>query len=176
MCAPLALADTLVFSSGRTVSGTVLQTNESNILLLTDYGALNYSPSIIKEVRMERAEELDVASTNRLPASKQALLLLSRQPWASNLKQIPATVIDKGILRNVPYISFRCGEDYEVNIYGDLDHPAGIEAGVYRDLLGEAAAKTNCLEFVSRLLSKPQDRELVQGLILEKDLRTREGL
>ena len=69
MCAPLALADTLVFSSGRTVSGTVLQTNESNILLLTDYGALNYSPSIIKEVRMERAEELDVASTNRLPAS-----------------------------------------------------------------------------------------------------------
>jgi hypothetical protein len=166
----------LVFLSGRTVSGTVVQTNETNILLLNDYGAFNYFPSIVKEVRIERAEEPYVTNTNRLPSCRQALLLLGSQPWASNLKQIPATVIDKGIMRNVPYVSFRCGEDYEVNVYGDLDHPAGIEAGVYRNLLGVGAAKSDCLKFISRLLSQAADREIVQGLVLDKDLRTRDGL
>jgi hypothetical protein len=128
----LVFSDTLVFESGRTVTGTVLQTNDVNVLMLTDSGALNYARVIIAEIKLDRAEELDAHGTNRIPNYRTALLCLSRQPWATDLKQIPATVIDKGILRNVPYVSYRCGELYEVNIYGDLDHPAGIEAGVYR--------------------------------------------
>jgi hypothetical protein len=154
VCAPLALADTLVFSSGRTVNGTVLQTNENNILLLNDYGALNYSRSIIKEVRIERAEDLYVASTNRFPSSKQALLLLSRRPWASNLKQIPATVIDKGILRNVPYISFRCGGDYEAKPYVE-----GVSL-IWRDATGSAG--------VLMLAELPEDLRAQFGYDAEK--------
>jgi hypothetical protein len=174
--APTALADTLLFSSGRTVTGTVLQTNANYVLLLTDYGMLNYSPLIIKEIKIERAEEPDVASTNRLPSLKQALLQLGVQPWASALRQIPATVIDKGMLRDVPYMSFRCGEDYEVNIYGDPEHPAGIEAGVYRKLIGDAAARENCVGFVARVLNHQPDRQLLHELNLDRDLRALDGL
>lgn len=173
---PSAFADTLVFSSGRTVSGIVLQTNDVNVLMLTDYGALNYSPAIIKEIKMERAESVDPYGTNRIPDSKNLLLRLSRQPWATNLKQIPATVIDTGIMRNVPYVSFQCGEDYEVNIYGDLDHPAGIEVGVYRKLIENALAKANCAKFMADNLGQATDKEAVRRLDQTKDLKTVDGL
>jgi len=144
--------------------------------MLTDYGTLTYSRSIIKEIKVDRAEAVDFPSTNRLPDSRSVLVLLSRQQWASNLKQIPATVIDKGVLRNVPYISFRCGEDYEINIYGDPDHPAGVEAGVYRKLVEDGPARMNCLEFVGALLGRPVDKEVVRGLDIKKDLKTSDGL
>ncbi len=45
--------------------------------------------------------------------------------------QIPATVIDNGEYRNVPYLSFRINGDVELNIYGDPDDPAAVEVGVY---------------------------------------------
>lgn len=66
----------------------------------------------------------------------------------AGLVQIPATVIDKGVLRNVPYKSYRAG-DYEVNVYGDPDQPARVEIGVYRSLLTSQDAKHNCVDFLT---------------------------
>jgi hypothetical protein len=61
----------------------------------------------------------------------------------------------------VPYISFRCGDDYECNVYGDLDHPAGVELGVYRNLLQNQAAKSNCASFIEAVLPRPSDKSAV---------------
>jgi len=154
------------------VEGTILQTNSNDVLLLRDHGTSHYSPQIIKEIHIARAEALETADTNRLSGYRTILLRLSEQPWASGLQQIPATVVDKGNLRNVPYISFRCADDYEINIYGDLDHPSGIEAGVYRKLLGDASAKANCVQFIASVLGQGTDKEFLQGLNLQKDLLT----
>jgi hypothetical protein len=171
-----AFADKLVLVGDQTITGTVLQTNEDHVLLLTDYGTESIIRSIIRKTSIDRINRAEMSGTNRLPDSKGLILFLSEQPWASNLKQIPATVVDKGIVRNVPYISFRCGEDYEVNIYGDLDHPAAIEAGVYRKLLEDGSAKSNCVAFVSALLGRGPDKAIVQSLDAEKDLKTFDGL
>jgi hypothetical protein len=85
-------------------------------------------------------------------------------------------VIDKGTLRNVPYVSFRCNEDYEVNIYGDLKNPAGIEVGVYRKFVNDEMAKGNCLKFISSLLGDRADRDVLSALSLKQDLKQRNGL
>jgi len=168
-------ADTLVLQT-RSVTGTVLQTNGDNVLLLTDYGTLNYSLGIIKEIKIERAEAVEFSATNRLPDAKNLVLFLSRLPWAANLKQIPATVIDKGILRNVPYVSYRCGEAYEVNIYGDPNAPAGIEAGVTGTLVNDDAAKNHCTGLTAAVLGRSEDREVLKNLNLQKDVKTSDGL
>ena len=97
------------------------------------------------------------------------------QSWASGLQQIPATVIDKGVLRHVPYKSFRAG-DYEVNIYGDPDNPAGVEVGIYKSLIQSRDAKSQCMEFMSALLNDPADRELLKSLKLTEDIKIRDGL
>jgi hypothetical protein len=166
----------LVFSNNRTISGTVLQTNDDEVLLLTGYAAFNFSKSNIKEIKTERGEVVQPLKADRFPDFKKTVLLLSKQVWATNLTPIPATVIDKGILRNVPYSSFRCGEDYEINVYGDLQHPAGIEIGIYRKLLENTSAKDNCLKFIGNLLGQTADKEIVQGLDLKKDVKIRDNL
>lgn len=169
---PMVFGDTLVKLNNGSVSGTAIQTNGDDVLVLMDYAAFNFSKANLTEIKTELTEAVEFSSTNRFPDFKRVVLFLSKQPWATNLSPIPATVIDKGILRNVPYTSFRCGEDYEVNIYGDLNHPAGFEIGVYRKLLTDDSAKNNCVKFISSLLSQSADKEIMQGLDLKKDLKT----
>jgi hypothetical protein len=53
-----------------------------------------------------------------------------------------------------------------------LENPAGIEIGVYRKLVNDSSAKDNCVKFISNVLAQPADREVVQGLDLNKDLKT----
>jgi hypothetical protein len=174
--ASVLFGDTLVFSTGRTLSGIILQTNGDDLLVLTKYAAFNFSKTNIKEIKADTMEASESSSPGRLPNFKQAILFLSKQPWVVNLTPIPATVIDKGILRNVPYTSFRCNGDYEVNIYGDLENPSGIEIGVYRKLLNDSSAKENCVQFINGLLSQSADKEILLGLDLKKDLKTHDGL
>ena len=171
-----AFADSIKLSSGQEITGTIVQTNEGDVLVLTPNAAFEYSKSRVQEIEAEPRSASGVAGTNRLPGFETAILVLSRQPWATNLTPIPATVIDKGILRNVPYNSFHCGADYEVNVYGDVQNPAGVEIGVYHGLTSDDSAKSNCLNFISGLLADPADRGVLRGLKRTKDLQTRDGL
>jgi hypothetical protein len=76
---------------------------------------------------------------------------------------------------HVPYQSFRSG-DYEVNVYGDPQRPAGLEVGVYKDLLKSHLAKTRCVEFLATVLTEPADRAVLRSLKLAQDTRERSGL
>src|SRR5258708_6978135 len=92
-----------------------------------------------------------------------------------SIQKIPATVIDKGILKDVPYQSFKCG-DYELNIYGDPDRPACLEIGVRNELLKSVEAKSNCVEFIKAMLNRPDDQAVLLSLKREKDMKRRAGL
>lgn len=88
------------------------------------------------------------------------------------LQQIPSEVIDNGILRYVPYISYEA-EQYQLNIYGDPQHPAAVEIGVYAS---KDSTKEEVRSVMAGLLQKAADRELVHGLALKKDQLERDGL
>jgi hypothetical protein len=174
-----ATADVLVLKNGDVIQGRVLQTNETGILFQCDYTTVTYPLRMVKQVQEEARVADRLASsayTNNLPPWGGAIMKLAKAPWAHDLRQIPATVIDKGVLKNVPYMSFRCGVDYEVNIYGDPDNPAGIEIGVYRSLLQDDQAKSNCLAFVQTLMPSEHDKAQVsaalakQGIITEGEM------
>jgi len=175
-CGSVTLADTLLFTNGRTVSGKVIQTNGDEILVLTPYAAYNYSRAHLKEIKTEAEEFASPSNTNRVSDFRQAILVLSSQFWATNITPIPATVVGKGVLRNVPYSSFQCGENYEVNIYGDLDHPAGIEIGIYKTLIDDKSRQSNCIQFMSDLFAQAADKALLQALDLKKDLKILDDL
>ncbi|QRK12444.1 hypothetical protein JQX13_21900 [Archangium violaceum] len=88
------------------------------------------------------------------------------------LQQVPSEVIDNGILRYVPYLSYEA-EQYQLNIYGDPQHPAAVEIGVYA---GKDGTKQEVRSVMAGLLQKAADREVVHGLALEKDQLERAGL
>ena len=104
----------------------------------------------------------------QLPACSNVVAALQKQPWCGAVKAIPATVIDKGVLRYVPYCSFQSG-DYELNVYGDPNNPAGVEIGAYRATATNAQARTQCRDFVASILRSEGQRTILRGLDLEKD-------
>jgi hypothetical protein len=121
-------------------------------------------------------DEMDRRQSSRLADVSHSLEVAASKPYLKGLVQIPATVIDKGILRNVPYQSFRAG-DYEVNVYGDPDQPAGLEIGINRGLLKSMAARRNCIDFVGSVMSDPADQKLLTALkLMRKDMVILDGL
>jgi hypothetical protein len=121
---------------------------------------------LIKDVRKEDdPDAVEYAGTNGIPHWGVIISHLAKSSWAHDLKQILATVIDSGIFKDVPYVSFRCATSgYEVNIYGDLDRPAGIEIGTLNYLLRDNTAKSNCIEFISNVLMRAEDVRVVRAL------------
>ena len=115
------------------------------------------------------------AGPSRIPTRAKARSAAAATAWGKSLGQIPSTVIDKGVLRNIPYLSYRAGE-YELNVYGDPAAPAGVEIGIHKDLLKSAAAKKNCVDLMSGLLADAADKTLLASLKLEGDKKARAGV
>lgn len=172
-------ADVVVLESGKVITGNVLQSDADGVLVQMEYGTFRYPASMIKDVRKEKmAAPSESPSTQRIPNWAKIVSILSTNTWAHELKQIPATVIDNGILKEVPYVSFRCNTaGYEINIYGDLDHPAGVEIGAINYLVKSEQAKTNCLNFISSVLTSDADKNIVPTLDLNgKKFEKRDGM
>jgi hypothetical protein len=114
----------------------------------------------------------DKASLKPLPNRTRSRAVVAARPWAKGLKQIPSTVIDKGVLRHVPYTSYRAGE-YELNVYGDPAAPACVEIGIHGKLLESPAARKNCFDVMNALFTDPEDRKLLASLNQREDKKTR---
>ena len=48
-----------------------------------------------------------------------------------SFREIPATAIDIGYLKNIPYLSFRINGRMEMNVYGNPENPVCLEFGIY---------------------------------------------
>jgi hypothetical protein len=89
-----------------------------------------------------------------LPSRDATFDALQASGYAEKPEQIPATYIDEGILRNVPYVSYRVGENRELNVYGDLSAPACVEIGLYAPLIDSQDERRRCLALIHRLVPK----------------------
>ncbi len=162
-------ADFLVLKSGYVIFGKVKSRGPQGIELQRTSGTYPYAPATITR---EYEASKDSSLPNRLlPGFGPVIDRLGTEAWASEVKQIPAIVISKGILRNVPYISFRFGVDYEANIYGDPENPACIEIGFYRSLLKNPDAKRNCMAYVAAMFAGTPLETSIGELNLESDLK-----
>ena len=179
-----ASADKIMFQSGRIMVGQVIQKDDQHVVIRLDHGITTIPTSMVQSIEitpppvLEKPKASGVAerARSRIPTWDTVTAALAKQKWATNLMPIPATVVDKGQMRYVPYKSYRCGEDYEVNIYGDPDAPAAVEIGVYRSLLKDEAAKTNCIEFIASVMGDQTDAQILRSLKRTQDLIVRNDL
>src|SRR5208282_164112 len=158
-------ADVLILNTGNVVAGTILQQDEEGVLLQMKVGTYRYPLSLIRDVRREAATAPHVSNNGRrIPDWAQILSLLANNKWSRGLKQVPAAVLTEGLWKNVPYISFRCRSGgYEINVFGDLNEPAAVQIGAMTYLKEDAAARTNCVNFICSVLSDPGDRKTVRA-------------
>jgi len=80
--------------------------------------------------------------------------------------EIPATTIDNGEFKNVPYMSFRANEDIELNIYGDPNDPAGIELGIYGAHAGNTRLRKVLRSYLAGFLTTRKEIEALYGIDL----------
>lgn len=161
---------------GQHVSGRVVFENDATIIVGQRSGTLTFQKSKVKEVRRGSfgTRQLTQARSDRLPSFAEMLEVVAQQEWIKDLQQVPATVIGIGDLRNIPYVSHRSGK-IEFNVYGDPEHPAGVEIGVY-DSAPNQATRERLRDFMVAILANPYDKDAVRALGLQDDESEREGL
>jgi hypothetical protein len=168
-------ADTIHLKNGGALEGVVVKEGDGTVVVRLKYATVSIDRSEIETIQKKAAENPGAANALRLPRWDKCIEVVAARSWAGELRQIPATVIDKGILKNVPYMSHKSG-NYEFNLYGDPDEPAGIEIGIYKDLLKSDAAKKECLEVIVTLLADAKDGAALRSLDLKTGKAQRDGL
>jgi len=171
--------DTIVLNSGGTIEGIVLRESEDDVMIRLKHGTTTVAKSeilkIVKSTENPKAADAIAELNARIPDWQKCLTIVSKQKWAGQLAQIPATVIDNGALKNVPYVSFKSG-DYEFNIYGNPDSPACIEIGIRNESLKNPVAKKNCSELLTALLTRSTERALLAAMDFKKDKKVLDDL
>jgi len=184
LASSIASADKITFQSGRVMVGQVIQKDDQHVVIRLDHGITTIPVSMVQSIEITPPAVLQKPKASgvaepvrpRIPTWDTMTAALAKQKWATNLMPIPATVVDKGQMRYVPYNSYRCGEDYEVNIYGDPDAPAAVEIGIYRSLLKDETAKTNCIDFIASVMGDQTDAKILRNLNRTRDLIVRNDL
>jgi hypothetical protein len=158
--ARVALGDHVKLKNGSTIEGVVGAEDNEGVTVRLKAGTAHVPWSLISSIE-RGATTKPFASV--LPEWQDVLGAALSTDWGKETHQIPATVVDVGNLRNVPYLSYRCG-DYEMNIYGDPAMPVGVEIGVYHDLLKSDKAKQNCQDFMLAIIKNPAQRSAIKQL------------
>jgi hypothetical protein len=176
---PLLKADVVILQNQTVITGNVLQQDGDGVLIQMNSGTYRFPLASVRDVKKEAAAAPHVSNNGQpIPDWAQIVSLLANNGWAQGLKQVPAPVINSGIWGNVPYISFRCAAGgYEVNVFGDLNRPAGIQVGAMSYLNQSAGAKSNCVNFICSVLASADDRKMVRALNWsQKDSRKKGGM
>jgi hypothetical protein len=168
-------ADTIRLKNGGTLEGVVVKEGDGAVVVRLKYATVTLDRGDIESMEKKAPEPAAPATAARLARWDRCIEVVAARPWAGELRQIPATVIDKGILKNVPYMSHRSGNT-EFNLYGDPDDPAGLEIGVMKELLKSDAAKAECLEVLAALLGDAKDVAALRSLHLKPGKVERDGL
>lgn len=176
---PSLKADVVVLQNGTVITGTILQQDANGILLHTQYGTYRYPLAAISDVKKEAATAPHVSNNGQvIPDWAQIVSILATNGWAAGMKQVPATMIETGNFKNVPYVSFRCGNGgYELNIYGDLNNPAAVQIGAMNYQHQTAQEKSNCVNFACSVIEDAALRKMIRALNFDqKDTQQSGGM
>jgi len=164
----------MTMKNGQKVEGTLLKDENGQSVVQVKYGSVTVSSGDVASVETIGTSPVPPAGEGRLARWDHCLHVVSEQSWSHHLVQVPATVIDVGILKNVPYFSHRSG-DFELNVYGDPEHPACLEIGLHNGAVNPAE-RSACQETMLALLTDPADRQTLRTMNLQQSRAVRAGM
>ena len=126
--------DSIVLKDGHTIHGLIIKNSVDSILMQEEFGEKTYPKSEIVRVLDEPDTGTyftELISRGTLPSWRVMANDLRTHDQIKSVVEVPATTVTVGNFRNVPYLSFLVNRDIELNIYGDPNHPAGVELGIY---------------------------------------------
>lgn len=119
---------------GTELRGLILQNTSEIVVIQTRAGEARIPKEYISRIDDAPNGEVifaDIVDKGELPSWRSVVHDLRTHDRIRVFEQIPPTAIDNGLLRNIPYLSFRANDSAELNVYGDPDRPVAIEFGIY---------------------------------------------
>lgn len=152
--------DSLVLKNGNVIHGLILKNTKDAIIIQEKFGENTYPKGDIVRIRDEANVNIEYTDINRkgeLPAWRVIANDLRLNDNIHSLVEVPATIIDTGDFKNIPYISFRANKDIELNIYGDPEDPAAIEMGIYGFKSGIPRLRRTLRAYLAGFLSTKEE-------------------
>ena len=138
LCAPVRAdkmsPDSVELNDGTRLRGLILQNTATTLVIQTSDGESKIPKDYIRRIDDAEDQELiysDLVKRDALPAWRAIVHDLRTHDRVRSFEQIPPTSIDNGLLRYIPYLSFRVNDYAELHVYGDPQNPVAIEFGAY---------------------------------------------
>lgn len=152
--------DQIRMNDGTELRGLILQNTRDMVVLETEHGEARIPKEYIRRIDDAPNGEAifaDIVGKNELPSWRSIVHDLRIHDSVRVFEQVPPTAIDSGLLRNIPYLSFRANEKWELNVYGKPENPVAIEFGVYGMAAPDDETRRTFREFIAgHLHSKEQ--------------------
>jgi hypothetical protein len=125
--------DTIFMNDGTSKKGLIIRNDVNEVVLQQRIGEVVIPKAYISRIDDESSEVYfaELVKRGKLPPWRMIVMDLRSDDSIRSFRQIPATAIDNGYLRNIPYLSFRINERVEMNVYGNPEDPVAIEFGIY---------------------------------------------
>ena len=126
--------DSVELNDGTRLSGLILQNTATTLVIQTRDGEATIPKEYIRRIDDAPDDGVifdGVVGRDQLPSWRAIVHDLRTHDSVRSFEQIPPTGIDNGLLRNIPYLSFRINGTSELNVYGDPDDPVAVEFGIF---------------------------------------------
>ncbi|MEI6279787.1 MAG: hypothetical protein WCQ16_10475 [Verrucomicrobiae bacterium] len=167
--------DSIVLKDGRKIHGLIIKNSVDSILMQEEFGERAYPKSEIVRVLDEPDTGTyftELISKGTLPSWRVIANDLRTHDQIKSVVQIPATTVTVGNFRNVPYLSFLVNRDVELNIYGDPNHPAGVELGIYGSRKNDVKAQKILRAYFAGFLGSREEVAALYQIGLKKGKAT----
>ncbi|MEX1045634.1 MAG: hypothetical protein WEC73_05850 [Chthoniobacterales bacterium] len=164
--------DRLEMKDGRALQGLILKNTADSVLFQTRTNEMLVPKEQIRRIHDEIDGDIvfeEIASKGRLPSWRAMVTDLRNHDDIRSLQQIPATTIEEGFLRNIPYLSFRVNKQSEFNVYGNPLDPVAIEFGMYGRQRNSSKYRQIIREFLAGHLHAREEIAALYSLNLRGD-------
>lgn len=165
--------DTIILKNGQTAKGLIVKNTRDEVWLQTQHEEVRLPKSEIVRI-VDRADDEAIYTTvprkGELPSWRVIANDLRSNDVVKSLVEIPATLIDNGEFKNVPYKSFRVNNDIELNVYGDPENPAAIELGIFGWKSGNAKLRRTLRGYLAGFLTTRDEIAKLYALGLDSGL------
>jgi hypothetical protein len=173
---------------GTEFRGLILQNTRDVVVIETKTGEARIPKEYIRRIDDApngEAVYADIVGQGELPSWRSIVHDLRMDDGIRKFEEIPPTAIKKGLLRNIPYLSFRANDKWKLNVYGSGENPAAIEFGFYGAKRPDKDTRRMFREFVAgHLASKdeihafyslgPENREARAGKLAFRLIRPKD--
>lgn len=124
--------DSVTLKSGARVSGRILAQSKDRVFMEVGSGKVVFSKKAIRRIYEDITDKEPITRVMRpdeLPPWWVPLSDLYHSDWVNSLRVIPARPMADGPFHNVPRLSFRANQIYQLDIFGDPENPAALQIG-----------------------------------------------